>query len=103
MDDSCWINLSVDCHQMKYDEAQTMLERALAIDKRSLGVDHQSTIMSRAWIAKLYEKQGFLGKASSLLQEVVCARERVLGNEHPDVALTLRNLAAVLSAQVRLD
>lgn len=103
MDDAPRVLFSVDLYQIQYDKAQTMLERALAIRMGSLGVDHPSTINSRAWIAELYQKQGLLKKASPLLQEIVFARERVQGHEHLDVALALRKWGAVLSTQVRLD
>ncbi|CAN0382279.1 unnamed protein product, partial [Scytosiphon promiscuus] len=38
-------------------------------------------------------------KASPLLEEVVSARERVQGPEHPDVASALNNRAALLQKQ----
>ncbi|CAN0458451.1 unnamed protein product, partial [Scytosiphon promiscuus] len=82
-------------------EAQLLFERALAINEVALGVDHPSTITSRAWMADLYTKQGFLDKASPLLEEIVSARERVLGHDHPDVASALNNRALLLKAQVR--
>lgn len=77
-----------------------MFERALAINEVALGVDHPSTITSRAWMTDLCEKQGFLDKAAPLLEEVVCASERVLGHDHPDVASALSNRAGLLYKQV---
>lgn len=78
-----------------------MFERALAIKERALGVDHPSTITSRAWMADSYMKQGFLDKAPLLLEEGVSARERVQGPDHPNVASALNNLAVLLKSQVR--
>jgi len=40
MDDLPAIIFSVDLHQMKYDKAQIMLERALATSIVSVGIDH---------------------------------------------------------------
>ena len=51
-------------------------------------------------MADLCQKQGFLDKASPLLEEVVSARERVQGRDHPDVASALNNRAALLENQV---
>ncbi|CAN0547348.1 unnamed protein product, partial [Ectocarpus sp. 12 AP-2014] len=75
--------------QGKYGEAQPFIERALAINMAALGPEHPSTITSRAWMADLYINQGFLDKASPLLEEIVNTRERVQGLGHPDVAVAL--------------
>ncbi|CAM9754953.1 unnamed protein product, partial [Pylaiella littoralis] len=85
--------------QGKYAEAQRLFERALAINEVALGVDHPSTITSRAWMADLYQKQGLLDKASPLLEEIVSARERVEGHDHPNVASALNNRAGLLESQ----
>lgn len=51
-------------------------------------------------MADLYTKRGLVNKASPLLQEIIRARERVQGPEHPDVASALNNLAELLRSQV---
>lgn len=78
-----------------------MVERALDIEERALGADHSNAIASRAWMAELLRKQGFLNKASRLLEEVVSALERVQGFEHPDYASAVSNWAVLLENQVR--
>ncbi|CAN0139864.1 unnamed protein product [Ectocarpus sp. 6 AP-2014] len=85
--------------QGKYTEAHRLFERALAIREGALGVDHPDTIMSRAYIADLYTKQGLLDKAAPLLEEVVFSFERALGPDHPSVAAALNNRAGLLSSQ----
>lgn len=87
--------------QGKYAEAQPLFERALAIEEAALGVDHTRTITSRAWMADLYQEQGFFDKSSLLMEEVVRAREHVLGCDHPEVAIALHNRAGLLKTQVR--
>lgn len=87
--------------QGKYTEAQPLLERGLAIFEATLGVDHPSTIKSRACVGDFYARQGLLGKASPLMGEVISALERVHGGDHPDVAAALNNRAQLLKAQVR--
>ena len=82
-------------------KAQPLFERALVISERALRANHPSTITSRAWMADLYKKQSFLDKASPVLEEVVSARERVRGRDHPNVASALNNRAGLLQNQVR--
>lgn len=77
-----------------------MFERALTIREVALGVDHPTTISSRAWIANSYTNLGFLDKASPLWEEVVNTRERVLGHDHPQVGSDLINRARLLDKQV---
>lgn len=86
--------------QGKYSEAQPLVERALAITERALGVDHVDTITSYACLAGLYVSQGFVDKAFPLLEEVVSARERVQGRDHPDVAAALNDWASLLATEV---
>lgn len=70
------------------------------MNEDALGVDHPRTITCRACVADVCQKQGFFDKASPLLEEVVSARERVLGRDHPHVATALNNRALLLRAQV---
>ena len=46
--------------------------------------------------------QGKLDEATPLYKESLAIRKKVLGEEHPDVAQSLNNLAALLEAQVRI-
>lgn len=79
-----------------------MCERALAISEGALRVDHPDLITSRASMAGLYTDQGFLDKASPLLEKVVESFERVHGDDHPAVASALNNRAGLLKKQVRV-
>lgn len=87
--------------QGKYDEAQPLLERALAINEVALGMSHEYTIRSRRLIGGLYKKQGFFEKASSLLEEAVNTVERLHGPDHRTVADALQDRAELLATQVR--
>ena len=49
--------------------------------------------MSLNNLAQLYETQGRYDEAESLYQRALATRERVLGPDHPRVALSLNNLA----------
>ena len=46
--------------------------------------------------------QGKLGEAEPLFKESLTIRKKVFGDEHPDVAQSLNNLAELLRAQVRI-
>jgi len=87
--------------QGQFPEARQLFEKSLAIREGALGVDHPDTIESRAWIASLCQNQGFLDKASSLLEDIVSACKRVHGRYHRKTASALNNLAELLRAQVR--
>ena len=45
--------------------------------------------------------QGKLDEAEPLYKESLAIKKKVFGDEHPDVALALNNLAALLYSQVR--
>ena len=45
--------------------------------------------------------QGKLDEAKPLYKESLAIRKKVLGEEHPDVAQSLNNLAQLLQDQVR--
>ncbi|MBI3472617.1 MAG: tetratricopeptide repeat protein, partial [Candidatus Solibacter usitatus] len=43
----------------------------------------------------LYEKQGDYAKAESAYQRALTMRERILGPDHPDLAVSLNSLAGL--------
>jgi tetratricopeptide (TPR) repeat protein len=50
-------------------------------------------------MAILYETQGKFGDAERLYRRAIAIRERALGANHPDVAMSLSNLATLYQAQ----
>lgn len=54
-------------------------------------------------MAELYADRGYFEKASPLLENIVSARERVQGSNHPDVAVALNNWGSVLEDRVRRE
>ena len=52
-------------------------------------------------LALLLQDQGKLDDALPLRHECLAIGKKVLGEEHPDVAVWLNNLAGLLKAQVR--
>jgi len=51
----------------------------------------------------LFQNQGKLDVAESLLREALEGRRRVVGNEHPATLVSMNNLAGLLQEQGRLD
>lgn len=86
--------------QSRYEEAGPLYERALAINRETWGNEHPRTLTSRAHLAELYAKNGNRRKATQLWYEVISARERVLGPDHPEVASALNSWANLLYTQV---
>ena len=73
-------------NQGKYEQAEPLYQRALAIRERVLGAEHPDTARSLNNLALLYRNQGKDEQAEPLYQRALAIRERVLGAEHPDTA-----------------
>ncbi len=54
-------------------------------------------------LAQLYHAQGKDAEAEPLYQRSLAIREKALGPEHPDVATSLENYAAILRQTARAD
>ncbi len=54
-------------------------------------------------LAALYHQQGRYAKAEPLYQRSLTIREKALGPEHPRVATSLENYAALLRQTTRAD
>ena len=79
--------------EAKYDEARSLIERALEIRERVLGPNHRDVAAAIHNLAAIYRSKGEYGKAEPLYQRALEIWEKVLGPEHPDVALAINNLA----------
>ena len=86
-------------NQGKYDEAEPLYQRALAIREKSLGSDHPDVATSLNNLAVLYSDQGRYDEAEPLYQRALAIREKSLGADHPDVATSLNNLAQLYHDQ----
>lgn len=97
--------------QSKYDEAEKFFQQVLDILEKKLGREHSTIASVLNGLALLYLEQGKeqgkyiyvkqercmklgkYGKAGELFQRALDIRVRKLGQEHPDTALILYNLA----------
>jgi CHAT domain-containing protein len=89
--------------QGRYGEAQPLFERALGIERKTLGEDHPVTARGYNNLAKNLDAQGRYGEAQPLHQKVVAIFRKALGEEHPDTAACYNNVAGNLEGQGRHD
>ena len=99
--------------QGQYGAAEPLLKRALAIREKTLGPNHPDVARSLNNLAELYREQGQYAAAETLYQRALeiqaaaeplykrslAMREEALEPEHPDVAKSLNNLAALYQEQ----
>ena len=94
-------------HQLRYEEAKTLLRKTMPVAQRALGTSHENTIkMGLVYASVLYKDDGAtlddLREAVSTLEDTVRIARRVLGGVHPlTTALEsdLRDARAVLQAR----
>jgi eukaryotic-like serine/threonine-protein kinase len=79
-----------------YTREQPILERAIEIQRRTLGPEHPDTLNSMNNLASDLRQEGHYTEAERLDRETLEIRRRVLGPEHPKTLGTISNLAAVL-------
>ena len=76
-------------------------ESVLEAYERTLGVDHQATLINASNLAALYTDQGRFSEVEPLYKRALEAFERVLGREHPSTLSNLNSLANFYVAQGR--
>jgi eukaryotic-like serine/threonine-protein kinase len=84
-------------------KALPLLERALAIGRRTLGPDHVRIAQSLNDLGVLYREEGQFDAAERLLTESLAMRRRLLGSQNNYVAITLVELARSLNERGRTD
>ncbi len=84
-----------------YDRAESLLNRAIAIDKKDPGNVH--TAFDLNTLGMLYLRQGKYAQAEVPYKAALELAQSKLGQGHPDVASCLNNLAWLASNQNKLD
>ena len=79
----------------RYNEAEPLHQRALAIAENARGPDHPDVAMSLNNLAVVHWQQGRYAEAQPLYQRALTIRERAFAPDHPDVATSLNNLAGL--------
>ena len=83
----------------RYQEAETLHYRVLAIHEKTLGQEHPTTATSLSNLGNVLHLQGKFKDAEGVHRRALAIREKVLGAEHPDTATSMNNLANVLQEQ----
>jgi len=86
-----------------YNEAQVVLERAIAIIESRLGKNHSDLGHLLSNIASLHSQNGNWDKAEPLFNRSLAISEMAYGPEHPNTALSLNNFAGFLFRQGKYD
>ncbi|MDA2914716.1 tetratricopeptide repeat protein, partial [Acidobacteriia bacterium AH_259_A11_L15] len=95
-------NLALLYHnQGRYDEAEPLYQRSLAILEQALGPEHRHVASALNNLAGLSYDRGRYALAEPLYQRALAIYEQALGPEHPQVAVGLHNLALLYRAQGR--
>ena len=87
----------------RYQEAELLFLRSLAINEKVLGPEHSGTSATLHNLALLYQDQGRYQEAEPLFLRSLAINEKVLGPEHPNTATTLENYANLLQKMNRQD
>ncbi|MBV9038363.1 MAG: tetratricopeptide repeat protein, partial [Acidobacteriaceae bacterium] len=87
----------------RYNKAEPLHQRALAIYEQALGPDHPSVTLSLNNLAALYYAQSQYAQAEPLYQRALTILEKALGPEHPNVATCLENYAELLTETGRTE
>src|SRR6266508_4050121 len=83
----------------KYDEALSLVERALEIRERLLGTEHRDVAAGIDSLAGVYSDRGEYVKAEPLYLRALDIREKALGKDHPSTAISLNSLASLYHLQ----
>jgi serine/threonine protein kinase/Flp pilus assembly protein TadD len=78
-----------------YSEARSQVERAVDLNRRTLGATNPKTLKAMSHLGGIAELQGKYPEAEALLTEALGSQRRVLGAEHPDTLDSENNLAIV--------
>jgi tetratricopeptide (TPR) repeat protein len=76
----------------RYNEAEPLFLRSLAIWEKSLGKNHPDVATSLNNLAELYDVQGKYVEAEPLYQRSLVIREKALGKGHPNTKTVRENL-----------
>jgi centrosomal protein CEP104 len=81
----------------RFAEAQPLYERALRIQEKALGKDHQDTVQTLTDLAICHLDQGHNGVGRPLLERALVLQQKALGPNHADVT-AIRDVLQSLDA-----
>ncbi len=80
----------------KYEEARTLLERALALYEETLGEDHPKVASTLSNLAIVLRDMGRAAEALPFIERAVSIEEKIGRIDHPDGLVSLTNLAIIM-------
>ena len=86
----------------RFDEAEPLMRRALAIDEQSFGDDHPKVASDLNNLALLLKNTNRLAEAETMVRRALAIDEQSFGEDHPEVAIDLNNLAQLFKETDRL-
>ncbi len=87
--------------QGKYEQAEPLYQRALAIREKQLGAEHPDTATNLNNLALLYQTQGKYKQAESFYQRALAIVEKTLGPDHPNTMTFRANYTGLLEEMKR--
>ena len=87
--------------QGRYDEAEPLFKRTLAIEEKVLGPGHSTVASDPQQPRPALFAQGRYVEAEPLYKRSLVIREKALGPDHPYVTISLANLAVLYRVQDR--
>ncbi len=82
--------------EKKYEEAEPLLQQAVAITEKGLGLEHRSVAAQLSTLAFLYSDQGQYAEAEPLFLRAVTIMEKAGRPEDAFLAISLQNYAGLL-------
>jgi len=89
--------------QQSYENAESLLQRALTGQEMKLGPDHPDVLKTINDFGILYREQGQFDKAEQFLIEARNKRQTKLGKDHPHMLQTMHELAVLYKAHERYE
>ena len=80
----------------RIEEAESLMRRALEIDKAAFGAQHRAVAVRLNNLAALLQDTNRIEEAESLMRRALEIGRATLGDQHPSVAIRLNNLAMLL-------
>ncbi len=87
--------------QGRYEEAESLYKRSLAITEKVLGPEHPNIATCLRNLSLIYGRQGRYAEAETLYKQSLEISEKALGPEHLVIALSLNSLASLYGEQDR--
>jgi tetratricopeptide (TPR) repeat protein len=89
--------------QQNYSQAETLYARALAALEASVPEHHPNIYHLRCKLAWCYYKQFKLDQAEQYRRKALEGKDKFFGNEYPNFAKTLQELAEICSKLAKYD